>query len=69
MSLLLLVSCEFFLWQPTVIFFNKILFLFSVQAGQDGIDGKPIHLEDCQDERFQMVARSNLYELQYQNLN
>ena len=34
MSLLLLVSCGFFLWQPTVIV-SKILFLFSVQAGSD----------------------------------
>ena len=60
MSLLLLISCGFFLWQPTVIgSFSKLFFLFSVQAGQDlsySFDGKPIFFEDCQDERFLMVV-------------
>ena len=47
MSLLLLMSCGFFLWQPTVIFFySKILFLFfSVQAGRGGVDRKPLTME------------------------
>ena len=57
MSLLLLISCGFLLWQPTVIgSFSKLFFLFSVQAGQDSFDGKPIFFEDCQDERFLMVV-------------
>ena len=57
MPLLLLISCGFLLWQPTVIgSFSKLFFLFSVQAGQDEVDGKPIFFEDCQDERFLMVV-------------
>ena len=58
MSLLLLISFGFFLCQPTVIGFFLVAnysLLFSVQAGQDGVDGKPIFFGDCQDERFRMV--------------
>ena len=59
MLLLLLVSCGFLLWQPTVIgYFSKLFLLFSVQAGQDGSDGKPNFFGDCQDERFHMVVPS-----------
>ena len=59
LSLLLLISCGFFLWQPTVISsFRKILFLVSVQAGQDGIDSKPILYGDCLDEKFVKVVPS-----------
>ena len=57
MSLVLLMSCGIFLWQPTVIgSFSKLFFLFSVQAGQDGVDSKPRHFESCEDERFRMVV-------------
>ena len=40
MSLLLLVTCGLFLWQPTVIgsFFSKIPFLVSVQVVRGGVD-------------------------------
>ena len=54
MSLVLLIGCGVFLWQPTVIgSFTKIFFFFSIQAGQGG---KPIHFGNCQDERFLMVG-------------
>ena len=43
--MLLLISCGLVLWQPTVIFFCKILFLFSVQAGRGGDDRKPLTIE------------------------
>ena len=47
MSLLLLLSCGIFLWQPTVIgsFFSKIHFPSSVQAGRGGVDKKPLTIE------------------------
>ena len=54
MSLVLLIGCGVFLWQPTVIgSFTKIFFFFSIQAGQGG---KPIHFGNCQDERCLMVG-------------
>ena len=54
MSLVLLIGCGVFLWQPTVIgSFTKIFFFFSIQAGQGG---KPKHFEDCEDETFLMVG-------------
>ena len=47
MSLLLLLSCGFFLWQPTVIFFTAKYSssFFSVQAGRGGVDRKPLTME------------------------
>ena len=54
MSLVLLIGCGVFLWQPTVIgSFTKIFFFFSIQAGQGG---KTTHFEDCEDETFLMVG-------------
>ena len=47
MSLLLLMSCGFFLWQPTVILFIAKYFssFFSVQAVRGGVDRKPLTME------------------------
>ena len=54
MSLVLLIGCGVFLWQPTVIgSFTKIFFFFSIQAGQGG---KPTYFGNCQDESFLMVG-------------
>ena len=52
LSLLLLMSFGLFLWQPTVIFFLEkysLSCLITDQAGQDGVDSKPIHFGNCLD--------------------
>ena len=51
MSLVLLIECGVFLWQPTVIgSFTKIFLFFSIQAG------KSIRFGDCQDKEFLKVG-------------
>ena len=47
MSLLLLLSCGFFLWQPAVIgsFFLQQDKLTLLQAGRGGVDKKPLTIE------------------------
>ena len=47
MSLLLLLSCGFFLWQPTVIFLqqNTLPLSSPFQAGRGGVDRKPLTIE------------------------
>ena len=72
MSLLLLLSCGFFLWQPTVIFLqqNTLPLSSPFQAGRGGVDRKPLTIESmrktfgsscvdlsCEDDREYKLAK------------